>query len=89
MGTFSILRVLFIGLGGILGLYGIALGFLCLIAYLTSLDSYGAPYLAPYAPLILEDLQDGMFKESNLKMKNRPKSVPNINSVRQGGKDES
>jgi len=88
VGTFSILRVLFIGLGGILGLYGIVLGFLCLIAYLSSLDSYGAPYLAPYAPLIVEDLQDGVFKESNLNMKKRPKSVPNINSVRQGDKNE-
>ena len=84
VGTFSVLRTLFVGIGGILGLYGIVLGFLCLIGYLASLDSYGAPYLAPYAPLLLEDLQDGVFKESNLDMKKRPQSIPNLNSTRQG-----
>ena len=87
VGTFSILRILFIGVGGILGLYGIVLGFLCLVGYLASMDSYGAPYLAPYAPLIWEDLQDGVFKESNLKMKKRPQSIPNVNSVRRGGEE--
>ena len=84
VGTFSLLRVVFVGLGGILGLYGILLGMICLIGYLSSLDSYGSPYLAPYAPLIVEDLQDGMFKESNFSMKSRPKSIPNVNKTRQG-----
>ena len=87
VGTFSVLRVLFIGIGGILGLYGIVLGFMCLVGYLSSLDSYGTPYLAPYAPLIREDLQDGVFKEGLHNMKSRPQSIPNVNSTRQGGEE--
>lgn len=88
IGTFSILRIVFIGLGGVLGLYGITLGFMGVVCYLSSYDSYGAPYLAPYAPLIIPDLQDGIFKRSNLSMKLRPKSVPNVNSVRMRGEEK-
>ena len=84
VGTFSLLRVLFIAVGGTLGLYGILLSFLCLMAYLASYQSYGSPYLAPYGPLIVDDLQDGVFKQSNLDMKSRPKSIPNINETRIG-----
>ena len=84
VGTFSLLRILFIGVGGTLGLYGILLSFLCLLAYLSSYQSYGSPYLAPYGPMIVDDLQDGIFKESNLSMKNRPRSVPNVNGTRIG-----
>lgn len=84
VGTFSLLRVLFIAVGGTLGLYGILLSFLCLMAYLVSYQSYGSPYLAPYGPLIVDDLQDGIFKQSNLDMKSRPKSIPNINERRIG-----
>lgn len=88
VGTFSLLRILFVGVGGTLGLYGILLSFLCLLGYLVSFKSYGSPYLAPYGPLIVEDLQDGIFKQSNLEMKSRPKSVPNVNGTRIGGNDE-
>ncbi len=84
VGTFSLLRVLFIAVGGTLGLYGILIAFLCLMAYLASYQSYGSPYLAPYGPLIVDDLQDGVFKQSNLDMKSRPKSIPNINETRMG-----
>ncbi len=87
VGTFSLLRICFIGIGGILGLYGIVLGFVCLLGYLASIDAYGSPYLAPYAPLIPGDLQDGMFKESNFSMHSRPRSIPNVNQTRQGDKE--
>ena len=79
----SLLRFVFALVGGILGLYGIVLAGLLLIIYLASLDSYGAPYLAPYAPYIKEDTKDGIFKSDIREMKTRPKSIPNINKTRQ------
>ena len=78
----SILRFAFVLVGGILGLYGIMIAGLVLIIYLASLDSYGAPYLAPYAPYIKSDTQDGIFKSSVRDMKMRPKSIPNVNAQR-------
>jgi len=78
----SILRFTFAIVGGILGLFGIVIAGLVLVIYLASLDSYGAPYLAPYAPYIKSDTKDGIFKSSVREMKTRPKSIPNVNKTR-------
>lgn len=78
----SMVRFVFALIGGILGLFGIVLGGLALVVYLAGLDSYGAPYLAPYAPYIPEDTKDGIFKSGIREMKTRPKSIPNINKTR-------
>ncbi|MBR7110662.1 MAG: spore germination protein [Clostridia bacterium] len=88
IGTFSVLRVLCVGLGGVLGLFGIVVGLIAITAYLVAFDSYGAPYLAPYAPIIGNDMQDGLFKRSNLSMKKRPESIPNVNKTRMKGEEK-
>lgn len=78
----TILRFLFILIGGCLGLVGIIAGMIYVINYLGYIDSYGTPYLAPYAPKIDTDLKDGIFKKSLTEMKERPKSFKNKNKVR-------
>ena len=52
------------------------------------MQNYGAPYFAPYAPRIREDLGDGVFKASPLDMKTRPLSFPNFDRNRQKEDDE-
>ncbi len=49
--TFRIYKFFYIFLGYIAGLLGIAIGLFAQIAILCNLRSFGAPYLAPYAPL--------------------------------------
>jgi len=78
----SLLRTLFTIIGGIAGFYGIFLGFLLLISYLVSINSNGAPYMAPYAPSVNDDKKDGFIKKPLSKMVYRPKSFNNCNSVR-------
>ncbi len=79
----TILQWLFLFVGGSMGLLGIV-GFLVyLVVYLASLDSYGAPYLAPYAPRVYNDLEDGVFMEPTNNMKYRPQSFKNKNKKRQ------
>lgn len=78
----SMLRFGFALVGGIFGLFGIVLSGLALMVYLAGLDSYGAPYIAPYAPYIPGDTKDGIFKSSVREMKTRPNSIPNINKRR-------
>jgi len=78
----SLLRFFFALIGGILGLFGLIIGAVLLVVYLTGLDSFGAPYLAPYAPYIKEDTKDGLVKAPVNAMLTRPKSIPNINLVR-------
>jgi len=79
----SLLRFFFCILGGIMGLYGLVLGAIVLCVYMTSLDSYGAPLLAPYAPYIKSDLKDGIIKRETPRMTTRPKSFHNKNKRRQ------
>lgn len=79
----SFLRLIFVILGGFLGIFGIIIGILFLIGYLVNLDSFGAPYLSPFAPYIKKDQKDGLYRKSFTEMKTRPKSIPNINMRRQ------
>ena len=78
----NLLRAVFIVLGGALGIFGIIAGVIFIIAYLNSIDNFGAAYLAPYSPRIQQDLKDGVIKSNLTKMKLRPRSLQNQNKVR-------
>lgn len=60
--TTSILRIFFIFCASITGWFGIALGVLFLYFYMSSLKSFGVPYLSPIAPLIPGDLKDTLIR---------------------------
>ena len=79
----AILRIFFTLVGGIMGLLGIVAGGLFVASQLCDMDSYGAPYLAPFAPFIKEDQKDFLIKENISKMKTLPKSIPNKKIRRQ------
>lgn len=53
-----LIRFIFIILGGILGLFGIQFGLLVLLVLLSSLRSFGYPFLSPIAPLVISDWKD-------------------------------
>ena len=80
----STFRLLFVLVASVLGLYGMLAASMVIMTHLASFDSYGAPYLAPNAPMILSDMKDNLFKANLYKMKARPKSVPNVNEKRMG-----
>lgn len=80
--TASLLRVIFTMLGGVAGFFGIMLSVLCILACLVSMDSFGSPYLAPYAPFVPKDLKDALVKHDLKDMTTRPDSIPNKNRVR-------
>ena len=70
----TILQIIFIILGGSLGLAGIVAGLIYLLNYLNSIDSYETPYLAPYSPRIPQDLKDALIMKPVRDFKVRPKS---------------
>ncbi len=80
----SIMRFVFTFVGGIMGLYGIVLLLLVVMAYMVSADQYGTPFLAPYAPSIEGDKQDGVMRVNIGDMHNRPDSIDNVNNNRRG-----
>jgi spore germination protein KA len=87
--TFSFLRMLVLIVSAVLGLFGVILAAIMLVAYLSNLNSYGAPYLAPYAPIVLPDMKDSFLKDGVPTMTKRPYSFPNRNRTRQRHPDQN
>lgn len=87
VGTLSILRIVFLSASAVLGLFGMIAVLAVTLCYLASMQNYGAPYLAPYAPRISTDLKDGMLKAAGKDMTTRPLSFPNRNRTRQNNGD--
>lgn len=78
----SILRFLYLSISAVLGFVGMLILTIIIIAYLASLENFGTPYLAPYAPRISPDLQDGVLKADSSSMELRPYSIPTQNRRR-------
>ena len=70
----TVLQLVFIVIGGSLGLAGIIAGIVYIINYLNTIDSYGTPYLAPYSPRVPKDLKDAILTTSITKKRSRPMS---------------
>lgn len=78
----SMLRLIFAFIGGTLGFHGIILGTMFLFSYLAKLESFYAPFLAPYAPFVSADQNDAFIKLNLTHMKTLPKSFANYGKVR-------
>lgn len=83
VGVMSILRLLFLLVSAVLGFVGIIILAILTVGYLASLENFGTPYLAPYAPRINPDLKDGFLKVGESEMKERPYSIPTTNRTRE------
>ena len=52
--------------------YGLLLGAVSMMIYLCSMESFGVPYFAPFAPLDLSALKDSVLRFPLRLMKKRP-----------------
>lgn len=84
----SLLRLVFTFIGGTVGIAGIIISCVLFVIYLSSFNVYGVPYLAPYAPYIKDDLQDGLFKKDTIARDTRPLSIPSQKKKRIKNKGE-
>lgn len=78
----TILRWIFLLLGGGLGILGVIVGMIYLTDVMNSLNMYGVPYLAPISPRVNDDLKDALIKSRLTEMEYRPKSLNSKNKVR-------
>lgn len=60
--AFRITRFVFTILAAVFGLFGMQFGILLLVIHLCSLRSFGIPYMAPIAPLIMQDMSDSLVR---------------------------
>ncbi len=71
----GILRILLVLLAGSLGGFGIMIGLIGLYIHLSSLRSFGTPYLSPLAPLSVLDLKDTFIRAPIWAMLTRPRTI--------------
>jgi spore germination protein KA len=67
-----LLRFLLIIVSAFLGLYGVLIVLVFIVAHLSSLRSFGVPYLSPVAPFIIEQQKDVFFRFPVWSMRKRP-----------------
>ncbi|MCR8634013.1 spore germination protein [Paenibacillus radicis (ex Xue et al. 2023)] len=80
----SVIRLVLFFISSFLGMFGLLLGIVLLIGYMSTLRSLGVPYLSPISPLIIKDLWGAIFRIPWGKNKSRPRSLHTIDSDRQG-----
>lgn len=78
-------RILFMIGGSFLGIIGVVMVFIYFIIHISSLDSFGVPYLAPYAPTNPTGLKDSFIKFPIKKLTHRNSYLSN-NTIKQRSK---
>jgi spore germination protein len=71
-------------LGGMFGLFGVALGTLVVLTHLCKLRSFGIPYFWPLAPLSFKSLKDVLVRVPWWAMDRRPSQLVKEDITRQG-----
>ncbi|MDF2628481.1 MAG: gerKA2 [Symbiobacteriaceae bacterium] len=70
--SLRLLRFVMLITAGTFGAFGLTLAVLCILVHLISLRSFGAPYYAPMAPLIPDDLDDHILRAPLWMNRKRP-----------------
>ncbi|WP_407941653.1 spore germination protein [Metabacillus schmidteae] len=78
-----ILRFGFMILAGTFGLFGIILGLIAMVLHLSSLRSFGIPYLSPNAPFILDDQKDNFLRFPHWALFSRPRLINQTDTDRE------
>lgn len=79
-----IYRLVFVVFSTIAGIYGLTLGFLLLIYHLSTLETFGVPYLSPFVANEGENVtKDTIIRIPLYLMKKRPSSLKTLNKKRQ------
>jgi len=80
---FRLLRFPIMLLAGTFGFIGIMMGLLAIIIHLSTLRSFGVPYLSPLAPMKRRDMKDTLIRAPLWKLNTRPHLTGEYNKYRQ------
>ncbi|MCK9861031.1 spore germination protein [Paenibacillus sp. ATY16] len=78
-----LLRFPILFLAGTLGLYGIVLGFLCIVLHVASIRSFGVPYMTPLGPITMANLKDILIRAPIWARRIRPRATGMSDPVRE------
>ena len=80
--TTTTLRWIFLIVAGSVGPFSVVALSAFLISYLVTEQSYGAPLLAPFAPIVKSDMYDSLLKANMYTLDKRPRSLKSNDKVR-------
>lgn len=76
-------RFFFMGLAAAFGMFGIFIGINMILLHLSSLRSFGVPYMSPVGPFNFGDQKDVILRVTQRKMNTRPSMFGKLNPFRQ------
>ncbi len=79
----TLLRWIFLFLGGLLGGFGIAVGLIGLTVHITGLESFGYSFASPFMPCRPQDLKDTIVRAPLWMMRRRPYAMATQDKVRE------
>lgn len=79
----TLLRWIFLFLGGFLGGFGIAVGLIGLTVHITGLESFGYSFASPFMPCRPQDLKDTIVRAPLWMMRRRPYAMATQDKVRE------
>ncbi|GIP27035.1 spore germination protein [Paenibacillus sp. J23TS9] len=80
----SVIRFGLFFVSSILGMYGMILGLILLLAYMARLRTFGIPYLAPISPIMPKDVLKSILRAPWKLMRNKPTFLDTVDSDHQG-----
>lgn len=79
--TFSVIRLIFLIIGGSLGGFGIIIATAFMLIYLVSFENFSVPLMAPFSPLVTKDLKDSVIRSFSATRQMRPLSLKSKKSL--------
>lgn len=79
-------RLLFVVLASVLGLYGYVLGVIAVVLLLSSMESFGVPYLSTMTTLVPQDIKDTLLRVPWWQMTLRPRYLASKDRQRLQGR---
>ncbi|GGM24199.1 spore germination protein [Paraliobacillus quinghaiensis] len=83
-----LMRFILLFMAGAFGFYGVLIATFIMLAHLSSLRSFGTPYLTPIAPVILSEWKDAIIRMPLWLLHSRPQTITWKKSERQGTKNK-
>ena len=85
-GSIRFWRYLLMIFSSFFGIIGFVCGILLLIVNLCSIECFNKPYLLPFSPLRIKDMDNAILKRSITKIKKRPSFIQNKNVIKEDTK---
>ncbi|KRE75343.1 spore germination protein [Paenibacillus sp. Soil750] len=83
-GTITVLRIIILLISTMFGIYGFMISLMGLVLLMSTLESFGVPYLAPISPPLFGEMIASLFSKTWKKLARRPIELNTQDDTRQG-----